>query len=79
MSIDSRQWSEWMAYDRIEAPDLWESTQARLLYQLVCSWSSGRPPRFSDFLPKRKLEQMDEAGFLAAFGIQTPSFDSRPS
>lgn len=63
-----------MAYDRIEPPDLWPSTIARLLYRLVCSWSVGRPPRFDEFLPRRASGPMpmDEAEILAAFGIKPP-------
>jgi hypothetical protein len=68
--IDSRQLSEWMAYDRIEPPDLWASTSTRLLYHLVCLWSSGKPPRFAEFLPPRPSPPMDEDAILAAFGIR---------
>ena len=62
-----------MAYDRIEPPDLWQSTTARLLYQLVCSWSSGKTPTFASYLPETvrpKSEAMDEAQILAAFGFK---------
>jgi hypothetical protein len=63
-----------MAYDRIEPPDLWQSTTARLLYQLVCSWSSGKTPTFAQFLPPSARPQagpMDESQILSAFGFKT--------
>jgi hypothetical protein len=67
-----------MAFDRIEPPDLWPSTTARLLYHLVCSWSSGKPPSFASFLPESarprpKVEFMDEAAILRSFGIKVGS------
>ena len=69
-----------IAFDKIEPPDLWPSTIARLLYQLVCSWSSGSPPSFDSFLPQslRKPTGIDvngddaEAAICAAFGAMRP-------
>jgi hypothetical protein len=61
-----------MAFDRIQPPDLWPSTTARLLYRLVCLWSTGTSPSFSEFLPEalnRHVEPMDESQILGAFGI----------
>lgn len=60
-----------MAYDRIEPPDLWQQTHARLLYRLVCLWTTGKSPRFAEFLPdsvgKRK---MTESEIVGAFGFR---------
>lgn len=61
-----------MAFDRIEPPDLWQSTTARLLFRLVCAWSE-KAPRFADFLPpsaRPVAVPMDESQILAAFGIK---------
>lgn len=62
-----------MAFDSIEPPDLWESATARMLYALVCSWSSGKPPKFTSFFPRKTSnEPMSDDAILAAFGIKAP-------
>lgn len=76
-SLDSRQWSEWMAFDRIEPPDLWESAACKLLFSLVSAWSTGDdPPRYKDFFPSDKpggeVEWDEEADVMNAFGFRAP-------
>jgi hypothetical protein len=62
-----------MAFDRISPPDLWQSATCRLLYRLVCAWSTGTAPSFSEFLPPTSTSEdvvpMDESQILGAFGI----------
>ena len=53
--IDSRELSEWMAYERIEPADLWQSACGRLLYWIGCLWSK-KPPDYRNFFPKEKRE-----------------------
>lgn len=70
-----------MAYDRIESPERWQSSTARLLYRLVCLWTTKKAPKFSQFFPEKPppVEPDSEAEILAKFGIRPNGNGQGPS
>ena len=55
--IDSRELSEWMAYDRINTPESWHQN-AQVCHTLYALWTK-KPPPFDSFLPKKTKARAD--------------------
>lgn len=63
--VDSRELSEWIAYDRIKGPsEAWEQT-AQLCYVMACLHSK-KPGKYADYLPKKKKVERISDGAIRA-------------